>query len=473
MMRSNRLRWFVVLVPIALLFSACVDERVVFEQFRLPPLPEGAANFVGYSDQRAKRTVCGNCHVGQQADWVQTAHASAWKTLADNPGRQALCEGCHSVGQRGNAVSTAAGWEATRDVRYQDVQCESCHGPGLAHVTNPDLDSNHPQAPLAVGATLNQGCGECHSGNHHPFVEEWQASGHGRVIASPAGRDACNICHTGENVLLAWGVRSDYQEKERALSDPATHLPITCGVCHDPHANDRKGQLRFPIDVPNEEQNLCMKCHHKRGTPDPTTFRGPHSPEGPVLLGYGGWWPPLLQFVGDTIAASHGSARNPRLCAGCHVNSYRVNDKQTGQFQVQVTGHSFAAIPCVDANGAPTTGDCTLNQRSFRSCAGSGCHATEAVARGLYTVAETRVVDLVSELKALLARVPASEFVVDNRYTTAEGARFNQQLGERKGSAIHNPLLLEALLRSSIRQVRQDYNLPAQTAVSLEQLLGK
>ena len=467
-------RHTVCFLGVAALITACVDERVVYEDVRFPPLPAGAANFVGYSDEAAKETVCGNCHVGQQGDWENTAHASAWQTLEGSGHAESFCEGCHTVGQLGNAVNEAGGWETTEDTRYHDVQCESCHGSGLDHIENPDVDANVPMAPLAVGTDLTQGCGECHNGTHHPFVEEWSQSGHGNVQTSAAERDSCWGCHTGENVLLAWGVQDDYAEKQQALTDANTHLPITCGVCHDPHANNGEGQLRFPVDVPSEEENLCMKCHHKRGVPDPTTFRGPHSPEGPVLLGYGGWWPPSMEFPGGAVTATHGSERNPRLCAGCHVTSFTVTDDATGEFQFQSTGHLFQAIPCLDANGIPTTGDCGLQERSFQSCTGAGCHETEDVGRGLLTLAETRVEDLVAELAALLALVPEAEFADDDgRYTTAEGSRFNRELAEVPGSTIHNPILIETLLRASIREVRQEYGLAAQTGVSLGQQLGK
>jgi hypothetical protein len=181
-----------------------------------------------------------------------------------------------------------------------------------------------------------------------------------------------------------------------------------------------------------------------------------------------------MEFPSGAVTATHGSERNPRLCAGCHVTSFTVTDEATGEFQFQSTGHLFQAIPCLDANGIPTTGDCGLQERSFQSCTGAGCHETEDVGRGLLTLAETRVEDLVAELAALLALVPEAEFADDDgRYTTAEGSRFNRELAEVPGSTIHNPILIETLLRASIREVRQEYGLAAQTGVSLEQQLGK
>ena len=46
-------------------------------------------------------------------------------------------------------------------------------------------------------------------------------------------------------------------------------------------------------------------------------------------------------------------------------------------------------------------------------------------------------------------------------FTVAEGARFNQQLGEIESSAVHNPFLTEALLLSSIEAVEDRYGLVA------------
>jgi predicted CXXCH cytochrome family protein len=258
--------------------------------------------------------------------------------------------------------------------------------------------------------------------------------------------------------------RSNYLEKGQVATDP---LKITCGVCHDPHNATNPGQLRLPIDVADEKQNLCMSCHHKRGEPDlgtgGTTTRGAHSPEGPMLLGEAGWWPPGMPTGGlERIVSTHGTEANPRLCAGCHVEQYEVTDKVTGDFQLQVVGHKFLAIPCVDASGAPVSTDCgtDLTQRRFTTCATSGCHASQDQARSAFVIATNRIVSLNNQLKALLARVPRSEFSsTDARFTTAEGAQFNTTLADKRGSQVHNPFLMEALLVGSIDAVKLTYNL--------------
>ncbi len=235
------------------------------------------------------------------------------------------------------------------------------------------------------------------------------------------------------------------------------------------------GQLRFPIDVPSQEQNLCVKCHHKRAQPETesATIRGPHSPEGPLLLGEGaGWFPPDFQPEVDKILGTHGSSANPKLCATCHVAGFTINDAETGDFLVRSVGHSFKAIPCVDGNGAPTNAaDCPITERTFASCATAGCHGSEDVARSAMTTADVRIEELVQELDAmlLLPEVAPDNVQNDGRFTVADGAWFNSQLAKMTGSTVHNPFLIEQLLIATINQLRTTYNLPATViGVSLE-----
>jgi predicted CXXCH cytochrome family protein len=445
-----------VLAAAAAVLYAC-SERVVYpDRDLIGAVPSGGGGFLGYSQPSQKQTVCGSCHVGQQSQWRQTAHASAFATL-NVPERQAFCEACHTVTSLGNQVTDEnVGFEAVREVRFHDVQCESCHGPGLPHVRNPSNPAAVPHASIRAAIGANGTCAECHSGVHHPFVEEWQSSRHGSVQTAAAARVECRGCHEGKYALEQMGVRSDY------LEEGTTELvSITCAVCHDPHGNRFSGQLRFSIDVASENENLCMRCHQKRGQPDQTTMRGPHAPEGPLLLGDAGWWPPNMPLEpGERIATTHGSQANPRLCAGCHVNRVTVEDQLTSM-PITTAGHMFKATPCQDAQGRPTPDrDCPLEQRSFETCTASGCHGSQNAARSAMIVATQRITTLANQLNALLAQVPATEFDEnDGRYSTAEGARFNAQLALFRGSVIHNPFLLEALLIASIQQVRQEYGL--------------
>lgn len=477
---AHRMMRGLALLTGALLLGGCTEEKVVFRDREVVGnVPAAAANFVGYSDNTRKQTVCGACHIGAQGLWAQTAHASAFEGLgAANQSNQA-CLACHTTSGRGNVgATTAAGFASTNgDARYRDVQCESCHGAGLSHASNPTT-ANRPLASARVGSASAEGCGQCHNSAFSPTFQEWTASDHGAMrqwsATGPNTRAECQGCHTGQGALTSFGVdaRSSYKEKGAVATAP---LQITCAVCHDPHSNAIPGQLRAPITVADESRNLCMKCHNRRGTPElASPSRGVHAPEGPLLLGNAGWMPPGLTFPGgaERIIGTHGSSANPRMCAGCHVTKFSVRDS-SGRVTLNYTGHTFESLPCVDANGAPTRrNDCEVTARTFKSCVGSGCHGTETAARSAFSAASLRLTSLKTTLDGLLARVPTTEFsTTDNRYTTAEGSRFNSSIAGRVGSVAHNPYLTEALLIGSINAVRREYNLAITEEIDLRNTL--
>ncbi len=458
----------VVLVGLVALggFGCDETEKIVFRDrpiFNDPP--DESSGFLGYFTPGDKESTCGQCHVGQDADWAGTAHADAYAGLVNSGHAQEFCFACHTVSELGNPTTEPAGFSVVDNTAYHDVQCESCHGPGLAHVENPD--ASQPLASLDIPAGLDEGCAECHQGTHHPFAEEWSMSGHAAVIGFAAGREECAGCHRGQGALEAWGVNAEYVEK-----DSAEHMAITCGVCHDPHSAHNKGQLRFPIDTTSPELHLCARCHDRRTAPDPASSHGlaPHSPETALLLGDAGWFPPGVGIDQGQIRASHGTELNSTLCAACHVNSFEVTDQETGEFVFNATGHLFTALPCVDANGVPVPGDCdvTVEARSFAGCTTSGCHGTEQAAFSALTVATNRLQMRADELIALLEAVDANlgsaggEIDATNpTFTVAEGAFFNYNLatfgGSVIGAAAHNPFLTEGLLIASAAAVSDEY----------------
>jgi predicted CXXCH cytochrome family protein len=451
--------------------AGCTDEKIVFrDRDVVGNVPSAAANFVGYSDETRKATVCGACHIGAQGQWAQTKHAKAFEGLGAANQNNAQCLACHTTSGRGTGLTTSAGFASTQSARYRDVQCESCHGAGLSHASNPTT-GNRLLATVKAGTATTEGCAQCHNSSFSPTFQEWESSHHNTMPSSASARTRaeCQGCHTGQGALTTYGVdaRSSYKEKGAIATDP---LRITCAVCHDPHSNAIPGQLRLPINVADEGRNLCMTCHHKRGVPDMASqSRGVHSPEGPLLLGEAGWWPPGMEVPGglERINGTHGSSANPRMCAGCHLNKFQIRDAG-GNVTLNYTGHTFESLPCVDANGVPTRrNDCQITARTFRSCVASGCHATETAARSAFGVASLRLTTLKTTLDGLLARVPRTEFAQDSRYTTAEGATFNSSMAGRVGSAAHNPYLVEALLIGSINQVRRDYNLSISADVDL------
>ncbi len=468
---------WVLLSSVFLSLGACENETIIeVERPFFDDPPALAGGFLGYDEEVPKLTVCGNCHVGQQSGWKETAHADAWQTLDESGARQSFCEGCHTTSPNGNEADQG-GWPATMDTRYYDVQCESCHGPGETHVANPD--ASKPLARLSVGADLTTGCGECHSGAHQPFIEEWTESPHAHVVEEAAGNPSCEACHRGQATLRAWGENADYVEKF-----DAEHLPVVCGVCHDPHNATNEHQLRFPVNTVSIEEHLCAQCHNRRTAPSAASSHGlePHAPEADLLVGDAGWFPPGAAIDQGEIRGTHGSERNEELCATCHLPSFEVRDELTDQFVIRTTGHLFRPIPCVDAQGIPLPfeDECEISTaaRDFQACTGGPCHGDEQAAFSALTAAVIRIQDLADELHELLEQVDPNLEAAGGEidpfnptFTVAEGAIFNFNLatfGNREfgtntvvGSSVHNPFLVEALLIASIDAVEEQYGVVA------------
>ena len=463
----------------------CANDRIVYRSganFAAPPA--SAAGFIGYYDNANRQTVCGSCHIDYQTRWSATRHGAAWTDLQASGRSTAACEGCHSVNNRGNAATEAAvGYTSTKDARYVDVQCESCHGPGLEHASSP-LATNRPLASIKADTNLTNGCGECHTGVHTPFVDEWKLTNakglsHSIVQGGTVGNadPTCIGCHTAQGFLNQYAPNSNYVEKVAVSSQltAANALPLVCATCHDPHGSGNDHQVRFSLGAANVDDNLCIKCHQRRADPSQVTTRNTvHSPEGPTLLGLAGWFPPGMS-TGDSIIGSHGTpSRNPKLCATCHVARFTVTDNATGAFTFQVTGHRFIAAPCVDANGKPTVDpNCAIAAKTFRSCVTPACHATESVARTLYITDSLRVQQLIASANSAIAKVKAqkpSECALNGpKYTSCLGTQFNVSLAQAPGSFVHNPFLIEQLLVASINQIQKDYGVTPDIVVSLEQ----
>lgn len=121
-----------------------------------PPAESGKATYIGVEE-------CTTCHEEERQFWDGTAHAHAYKTLADGFKEYNLeCVGCHVSGYGKSGGSTV-----THNAKLQNVQCEECHGPGSLHAKKPeakDLILLHPDP---------KGCVEgCH---HSPHVEGFDA----------------------------------------------------------------------------------------------------------------------------------------------------------------------------------------------------------------------------------------------------------------------------------------------------------
>ena len=503
---------------LAILLAGCTD-TVFRDREQFNPPPDAANKFLGFFTVSTRQTTCGNCHVTHQAAWAQTAHASAYGLPATSPNVTPACYTCHTVSDRGNDVAFPAGWNKVQDTVYYDVQCENCHGPGLDHVTAPDAPKSASNPPLAhIGVPIDTfpsgggphavdtatvaasaSCGSCHNQNSGPGVrayEEWAASGHGHVVeagnpASPAGNASCQSCHEAKGILAAWGVTANYAERGQS-NVPANWLGQTCAVCHDPHGSavdpttgqPIDHQLRFPLSTPDVNQQLCMKCHQRRSIPDQASARGPHSPQGPMLLGDAGYQPAGFQPDLQAVASTHGTDKNPELCAGCHVQRLAGTDVTTGKPAISA-GHLFMAIPCLDAGGLPVVSeDCPddVPSRSWAACTASGCHGDATTAVAAFTLITQDVDRLTKQIwddkngndkidaaptdggyLSDKATIPDTNYKTgDNFITPAEGAAFNVRMLRIEGGAdgshgVHNPFLARALLGADITELQAKY----------------
>jgi predicted CXXCH cytochrome family protein len=502
-----------------LLTAACGDDIQYVERPPFNPPPDSATGFLGYYTAAEGFTTCGNCHADEQASWHETAHAEAWEGLQGSGHAASYCEPCHTISENGNPTEGVVGYphlvadstalpDSSVLAIYHDVQCESCHGPGNDHVANPS--ATQPLASAYTGADLTTGCGECHEGTHHPFVEQWAASAHNAGSGFSRGtRSGCDECHNGKVALVEqFGVTADYLEK-----DDGEVMKITCVVCHDPHSSANEGQLRAPISE-GTIRNLCIKCHNRQPTPSQTTH-GFHAAQGPLLLGQVvGWLPDSLEWPEYGTTHFHGMVDvNERLCAGCHVEMFATAD---GSFNS--VGHLFEAIPCVDAQGVPVAGgNCAVTARRFNAC--TECHGTVANSRDKYVEFNEELAGYLqaiwndvngndtldvngTDTGLLVDIVQLGDWTVlnedDEVFTVAEGVLFNAQLAfthetpwfeeafypigaddngdpeydefgthPASGGGMHNPTLLRALLVASIAAGSSHYNVAPPAGVNL------
>jgi hypothetical protein len=130
--------------------------RVAFAERKAPPPGPDGNRFVGI-------TVCSSCHAAAREVWNKTAHARAYKTLADQHKEFNLdCVKCHVTGYEKPGGSTV-----TDNALLKDVQCEECHGPGGRHTENPS-----DKTRILARPTPDSCVSACH---HPPHVEGFDA----------------------------------------------------------------------------------------------------------------------------------------------------------------------------------------------------------------------------------------------------------------------------------------------------------
>lgn len=362
--------------------------------------------------------------------WLGTAHATALNRLKDSNGVVSPyfmehCAVCHTVGKgQGGFVDLASTPGLT------DVGCESCHGASGQHA-RVSARRYHP-----VNTVAAEVCGGCHTDPHHPTYDEWKESHHAVVTADVAegasgiingglvgdGRQmSCGPCHSGATRLamlknydaMLLGVTN---RLDLPTPNDGADFGVTCAVCHDPHADTQRAQLRNPVfstqfytfatgsdrrtnvsvdvfGITNSTVyymnsvfatqyvagvQICGQCHNTRGAVWTGTARPPHhSPQYNILVGavQPGYLNGTVNYVGP-----HGL--NTNGCAACHME--QVTPETISEQTPKYTGHKFEV--------------------GLGGCAVADCHVTTNIAAVLAGAIQMETTARIQEIVGLLGR---------------------------------------------------------------------
>lgn len=261
--------------------------------------------------------VCGTCHELEYATWEYTAHASAFDTLVTHAAdRRTDCVGCHVVG-----FEKTGGYDILRPApQLENVGCESCHGRGGPHLSPdfvPEADyaevcstchtpthslgfeyepfrtrvshqriaalSNAERARLAEGGGPSRsllptraehvGSNACQSCHAQEFAT-WQASGHGRAVASlekkgKADDASCLACHT-----TAFDKPGGFPA-DAAVADHPDLARVGCESCHGPggdHVGPNARRAGTILSLGDKCDScvilkICGSCHDDANDP--------------------------------------------------------------------------------------------------------------------------------------------------------------------------------------------------------------
>jgi hypothetical protein len=312
-----------------------------------------APKYAGYA-------ICITCHESVCRYETNTAHAHAFSDpyfQAAGGQTNASCLVCHTVGYGVMVGGKSVGFvSAAATPQLEGVQCENCHGPAANHAASEDDPAIRPM--VEVAATV---CGGCHTAKNNaagaPTYEEWSASGHATVVPTALqvmaeatnNINSCGVCHSGSARLA---LINGQNPAATLVND--YNVPLTCAVCHDPHAtNAAPAQLRSPLYSTNEYHftsedvasvsvftnqyasastniNLCAQCHNDRGAAwTDTSFTPHHSLQYNMLLATVG---ELAPFYPAYAAAHSGQPQSAEIslsgtfyltnqCASCHLQS--------------------------------------------------------------------------------------------------------------------------------------------------------
>ena len=285
---------------------------------------------------------CKACHKAKTGDqwktWTESAHASAFETLASaasqkiaadrgigDPQQAEACLKCHTT-----RVFLGVDVPVSEKAKYEDnegVGCESCHGPGSDY--KPGKIMRDPEAARAAGLVMErtaEACSRCHNETSptfksFDFEQRWTQIAHPvppgeeeQTDASPADPGMPDIVTFNSSVgnvhfphklhvedLELECVKCHHQISAVKLETPHPgYLEsswINCQLCHDP--NQQTGKTYYK----------CSECHHDN--PNNITDETLSS----KVVTHKSCW--TCHESGTGVKASKG-------CRGCHVKEEKT-----------------------------------------------------------------------------------------------------------------------------------------------------
>ncbi|MBI4188353.1 MAG: carboxypeptidase regulatory-like domain-containing protein, partial [Chloroflexi bacterium] len=360
---------------------------------------------------RPVATNCTVCHNGKTAPdkftaWSQSGHAEIFtQNINDPAGHWGIgCATCHTVGYdpevKNNGFDeamAAENWQVPphgevgyyakmlkqfpKTASFANIQCENCHGPNNSPL--------HPNKTIdAARVTLSaDGCATCHGEPpRHGRFQQWEDSRHAGTSTTPAratSSASCARCHAAQG-FLAWIKQPDMTLQLQGAKGNATVAelaalgitadqaePITCVVCHDPHAQGTTSSKptnatvrivdstsMLPAGFQAKEVGkgaLCMTCHNTRNAvhnidAPPTSYSAPHTAaQADVIMGENAY------FVSVPQRSPHSLIEN--TCVTCHMEA----TPPPPDYNQSGTNHTFRASTAICA----TCHSSTLNAEAL------------------------------------------------------------------------------------------------------------
>jgi hypothetical protein len=323
-------------------------------------------------------------------------------------------------------------------------------------------------------------CASCHNGIHHPTGDEWASSGHATLLDDPelaevameGGSSGCNKCHNGVRAMIY--LNNPTNPGFDFTVAPDDSMNISCPVCHDPHGNDNRANLRnatLDVALPDGTHpeagagRLCIACHNGRRTPTNIDSQinnggrlGPHhSVQGDMLAGTGAY--ELINEDFQFATSSHIKIQDG--CVSCHTHHIPFQGEKA------YTGHEFK--PIVEA-----CQPCHGQLDSFESITAKDDYDGDGLVEGVQgevkglmanlsnTIVDATPADSTADRAVLAAALPASQDGPWDGFVSAVGAAANSNRDQRKAGynlafvafdqskGVHNATYAIQLLQQSI-----------------------